>query len=300
MRLNSKVTWGLAWTGLAVVFAVPSADYLTRQLGGNANSAAVITSTTDPVKPAAVATPVADTKTVAETKAPAVTTTVTKNRVTITPNGTLETAAAAPASGDPVDKLLKSGKKLPDYISDGATPAASEAPALTVTAPTVSDATQVANVPPAAVAPIPFPARPALLDKRALPRPVLPKVTGPTVIVDEGALPMDTPPAQLDVPPDQIATSDGPVPPAVIPDDWRTARERRLQRYLETNGLIDGAAPDGRSSASVTIIERPSPSYDPDGFYLSDGPNNSRAARRARIDQMLEDDQGDDSGFTLF
>ena len=111
---------------------------------------------------------------------------------------------------------------------------------------------------------------------------------------------MDTPPAQHDAPPAQIATNDGPVPPAAIPDDWRTARERRLQRYLETNGLIEDGAPDGRSSASVTIIDRPSRSYDPDGFYLSDGPNNSRAARRARIEQMLDDDQDDDSGFTLF
>src|SRR3569623_342068 len=184
MRLNSKVTWGLAWTGLAVVLAVPSADYLTGQFGGRANSAAVITSTTDPVKPAAVAKPAVEIKTVAETKASAVTTTITKNRVTITPNGTLETAAATPATNDPVDKLLKSGKKLPDYISDG-TPVAPGAPALTVTTPTVSDTTQVANVPQADVAPIPFPARPAVLDKQAQPKPELPKPTEPTVIVDE-------------------------------------------------------------------------------------------------------------------
>ena len=29
MRFNSKLTWGLAWAGLAVVLVVPSADYLT-------------------------------------------------------------------------------------------------------------------------------------------------------------------------------------------------------------------------------------------------------------------------------
>jgi len=296
MRLNSKVTWGLAWTGLAVVLAVPSADFLTNQFGGRANSAAVITSTTDPVKPApttAIATPA---------KTASVTTTVTKNRVTITPNGTLETAAAAPAGADPVDKLLQGGKKLPDYISDGTTPAApAQAPTLSVKAPAVvPDTTQVANVPAAAVAPIPFPARPAVLDRAALPRQVLPKSTEPAVIVDEASLPTSAPPTQLDVPPDRIVIDRGPVPPAAIPDDWRTARERRLQRYLENNGLIDGGAPDGRSSASVTIVDRPPADYDPDGFYLSDGPNESRAARRARIERMLADDQGDDSGFTLF
>ena len=48
MRLNSKVTWGLAWTGLAVVLAVPSADFLTGTFGNN--KAGVITSTTEPGK----------------------------------------------------------------------------------------------------------------------------------------------------------------------------------------------------------------------------------------------------------
>ena len=48
-----------------------------------------------------------------------------------------------------------------------------------------------------------------------------------------------------------------------------------------------------------TVIQRPSPDYDPDGFYLSDGPNGSKATRRARIERMLEE-QSDDPGFTLF
>src|SRR6185312_3041800 len=41
MRLNSKLTWGLAWAGLAVVLVVPSADYLTGQFGGKARTAAL-------------------------------------------------------------------------------------------------------------------------------------------------------------------------------------------------------------------------------------------------------------------
>ncbi len=286
MRLNSKLTWGLAWAGLAVVLAVPSVDFLTGQFGGKANSAAVITSTTDPVKPAAAA----------ETKTASVTTTVSKNRVTITPNGTLETTAST-LGADPVDKLIKSGKALPDYISDGAAPAPAKAPVLAVK-PALPDTTEVANMAPAIVAPIPFPARPLVLDRQALPKPVLPRSTQPVVIVDDAVV-EDTPPMQLDVPADRIATSDGPVPPVAIPDDWRTARERRLQRYLETNSLIDDGAPDGRSRASVTIVDRPAPDYDADGFYLSDGPNKSRAARRARVEQMLDDDE-DESGFTLF
>ena len=70
--------------------------------------------------------------------------------------------------------------------------------------------------------------------------------------------------------------------------------------YLERNGLVDGASADGRSSASVTVLKKPSSDYDPDGFYLSDGPNDSKAARRARIEQMLEEQDEEDSGFTLF
>ena len=81
MRLNSKVTWGLAWAGLAVVLAVPSADYLTGAFGLKSNTAAVITSTTDPVAPVVKAPAAAP----SEQKTAEVTTTVTKTGVTITP-----------------------------------------------------------------------------------------------------------------------------------------------------------------------------------------------------------------------
>jgi hypothetical protein len=266
MRLNSKVTWGLAWTGLAVVLAVPSADYLTGAFGAKGNSAALITSTTDPVKTGSIGAK--------SQKTAAVTTKVTKTGVTIVPAG-----SSAPVL-DPVNKLLKNGKPLPDYISDGdstetatTSPAASEEP------------TQVANLDPGAsvTPPMPFPRRPP-----DVVRPALPKSTQPAVIVDENAL------APEDEMPDQLAVNepDGPLPPAGIQDDWRGAKDRRLTRYLEQNGLID----DG-STASVTIVERPSPAYDPDGFYLSEGPNNSKAARRARIERLLRDDDEDANWF---
>src|SRR4051794_7307629 len=147
MRLNSKVTWGLAWTGLAVVLAVPSADFLTGNLGGG--KAAVITSTTDPVKPGPAAP-----------KTASITMTTTKTGVTITPAG-----ATPPAATDPVNTYLKTGKPLPDYISgSGSTTAA---------APNNSDTTQVASIDP--VAPTPFPARPPDVVQSVLPAPVLPK-----------------------------------------------------------------------------------------------------------------------------
>ena len=271
MKLNSKLTWGLAWTGLAVVLAVPSADFLTGQFG-NKTGTALITSTTDPVTTGSTGVP-------AVQKTASVTTKVTKTGVTIVPAG-----SDAPLL-NPVDKLVKTGKPLPDYISDGDS-TATTAP---VKSPAVSEEpTQVATIEPAApvVAPIPFPTRPP-----DIVRPALPRATQPTVIVNEDALATDD-----DQFPDQLAINDGPVPPAGIRNDWQKAKDRRLSRYLEQNGLIDDAAPDG-SSASVTVLDRPAADYDPNGFYLSDGPNNSRAARRARIQRMLDDDNGDVTWF---
>jgi len=274
MRLNSKLTWGLAWTGLAVVLAVPSADFLTGQFGGKA-SAALVTSTTDPVKTGSTAAP-------AIQKTAAVTTKVTKTGVTIVPAG-----SSAPVL-DPLDKLVKSGKPVPDYISDGdaaTTPVTPVRPGASSEEPT-----QVATIEPPApvVAPVPFPRRPP-----DIVRPALPKTTQPAVIVDEAALA-----PQEDSLPDQLVVDPNrPVPPAGIQNDWQQVRDRRLARYLEENGLIDDASADGRSSASVTVLDTLPSDYDPNGFYLSDGPNNSRAARRARIQQMLDDDEGDVTWF---
>jgi len=275
-----------------VVLAVPSADYLTGQFGAKASTkTALLTSTTDPVKKA---TAPAVTKTAAVTKT--VTTKITKTGVSIVPAGS--TTAGAPVL-DPVDKLLDSGKPLPDYISGGTTTASTKTP---VAKPvSTEDTTQVATIDPApaAVAPIPFPARPPDIIRSGLPKagqPAAPIVDEDPVVTGDIGSDAGVP-DQLDVP----NANAGPVPPAGLPSDWRAARERKLNRYLEQQGLIDGVSADGRSSASVTVVQKPSSNYDPNGFYLSDGPNSGRAARRAaRVQQMLNDDQGDDSGFTLF
>ena len=59
MKFNSKVTWGLAWAGLAVVLAVPSVDFLTGKLG-TASSAAVadVTAAADATTPASAIRPI--------------------------------------------------------------------------------------------------------------------------------------------------------------------------------------------------------------------------------------------------
>jgi len=272
MRLNSKMTWGLAWAGLAVVVAVPSLDFIT---GKSGKSAALLTSTTEPVKTAAV------------------TTTVTPNGITITPTGT--PAPAAAPSGDAVDSYLKTNKSLPDYITggnDNAT-ASSSAP------------TQVATIDPTppVVAPTPFPARPP--DIIAPTSPAVPAGT-PTqtanidstssstpYVIDEPAAPAQTQEAAIDPSPA------GPVPPEPIVDDSAQWRTKSLEQYLDQNGLMDNSAPV-RSTAQMTVVNQSDSNYDPNGFYLSDGPNNTRAQRRQRMIEMLNDDQGDGGGFTLF
>jgi len=263
MKLNSKVTWGLAWTGLAVVLAVPSADFLTGRLGGGKDAAAVLTSDVEPVKTAAV-TPAA------ALPAKTVTTVKTRNGISIVPAG------SKPPAGDPVDKALSSGKPLPDYISDGDTPAPAE--------------TQVASIDPTPPTPFPSWARP-----KATPAPVLaaPTVTAPVatspepVIVDEQTLT------------GSIASPEAkrPVPPSSIVDDSANWDEETLREYLERRGILEGGS--DRSTARVT--ER-STTYDPDGFYLSDGPNGdrmTRETRRQRLQRLFEESDDPDS-FTLF
>jgi hypothetical protein len=259
MRLNSKWTWGLAWAGLAVVIAVPSLDLFT---GKSGKAAALLTSTTEPVKTAAV------------------TTTVTPNGITITPTGT----AAPASSGDPVDNYLKTNKALPNYITGANAPSA-DAP------------TQVATIDPTppVVAPVPFPARPPDVDTpAALP----PAGTAPqTANVDSSSTPyvIDEPaPATQQAALGQPA---GPIPPEPIIDDSVQWHTKSLERYLDQNGLMDNTP--SRSTASVTVVNRADSNFDANGFYLSDGPNNVRAERRQRIVQMLNDDS-DSGGFSLF
>lgn len=259
MKLNPKIAWGLAWAGLAVIVAVPSVDFLTGR--GAPDSAAVLAPAAE--KPAA---PTA----AAAAEAPARTASVTTTR---TATGVIITPAGSPPPADPVEAFVKSGKALPDYISDETTPA----PVAAKTAP----ATQVAAIDPAPVvtAPTPFP-RPLFATTPKASAPVA--TAEPVVIVDE------TVTGSVNVPA-------GPKPPAPIVDDSANWETESLRQYLERRGILEGGSTDTRSSARVT--ERNA--YDPDGFYLSDGPNNARLERQRRLYQLFED-SGETEDFTLF
>jgi hypothetical protein len=295
MKLNSKVTWGLAWTGLAVVLAVPSVDFLTGKLG-TPNNAAVVDSTapasavveTAKIPSVEVETPVADAE---PAKPTGVTTTLTDKGVVITPAG-----GTPPA--DAVAKFEQSGKALPDYISGGSdTASAPTTPAARTDTTQLASLGSVTSTPDIAVPPVPFPTRPADPVRAAAAKPpVVNSVatrSDPVVIVDESRV---TPPANIVAAPPTTPTR--PVPPAPIADDSANWRGNGLEQYLDRSGLLDNS----RSSASVTVVDRSS-DYDPNGFYLSDGPNDSRAARRARLEQLFDEtDDGYDvpQRFNLF
>lgn len=241
MRLNSKLTWGLAWAGLALVIAVPSLDAFS----GNTAAPALITSDTDQVKVASTSS---------SQEPPAATTTAPKpGSITINPDGTV-------------------------VRSSSATTKAPTTTATTTPAVTEAKAAEVEAAAPPLVAPIPAPAsaRPKSQPAAATtalpavaPAPPAPEPSQPLVIEEEPIPEVET--AALDGPDDLI-------PPEDIPDDDPAA----LRAYLEERGLLEPY--DGRSTASVQHIEPPaevgSGDYDPDGFYLSDGPNSERRTTR--------------------
>lgn len=227
MRLNSKLTWGLAWAGLAVVVAVPSADYLT---GTRADSAAVLTSDTDPVKTASIET----------VKSP----------------GAIELAPSVKSIKTPASSSEIAVIPVKAVMSEQVAPIVAPAPATTEVA---------ALGPEPKTAPFPAPVSA---------RPHLPPEDSETIVIPE----------------DVSADSDSAImlPPADIPEEPYASDPESLRDYLVSRGLIDGEPAD--STATVTYLDGES-DYDPDGFYLSDGPNaESRPARRTRLDLFTGSD----------
>jgi hypothetical protein len=256
MKINPKVTGALAWTGLVLVLAVPAAD----MLGGKPDAKANLTSDMDQVQTSSVT--------------PAATPAVKPVGKPVVP--AIETSSVG---ADPVTEFVKSGKKLPSYISGNDSPAVETATVPTApvkkpgtitinpdgtidrptTAPAVTAPTGVASV-PKVVAPVPLPAS-------ARPKPqtvtTLPAPTEAPLIIDEN----------------QVASA-GPLPPRdIVPaDDFITDAELEewdsgsLADYLARRGLMSDA-----SQAQPT-------EYDADGFFLDEGPNNRRRSRVIVLD----------------
>lgn len=176
--------------------------------------------------------------------APAVAATVEKPVAPVV----LKPAVAPTKTADVVDAYLQSGKPLPSYLTDGAAakPVAARpvivTPAAPVdTAPAEADPVQVASI-PAKIAPVPMP-----LSMRPAPVTMMPVAVVPS-------------PEPLVIWPANAA----PLPPANVTaqdlEDW------------ETGPLADFLARRQQQAEA-------DPSYDADGFFLDEGPNQRRPKR---------------------
>ena len=274
MKIDRRVTNGLAWAGVLLVVGVPTADLVSAQFMGDRPSvqAAQVAAApqvaavqrvapipaplsqrpTAPAVQVAVATPAKPVAAPVVTPAPAkpveqVAVATPAKPVVATPSqSTTQTASA-------VNSWLNSGKPLPSYITDESAPAQVAAtPARTpiVTAPTAPaapdaiDPIQVASIPQSKVAPVPMP-----LSMR--PHPV---TSVPVAIVQpEQPLIINTPGV-------------APRPPANITEadlaDWESGP---LSEFLAQR---QGQAAPQRD-----------PAYDDDGFFLDEGPNGRQRDR---------------------
>lgn len=249
MKINPKVTGALAWTGLVLVLAVPAAD----MLGGKPEAKATLTSDMDQIQTASAK----------PTKVQPVTT---------------KPAIAPATSDDVVQEFVKSGKPLPSYISGNDAPVTETAsvpttpvkkpgtitinPDGTIDRPTTEP--EVATVPkPNLIAPVPLPASARPAPKPSTP---LPQTTEAPLILDENAVASTGP-----LPPEDI----GPEDPFIAGDELEEWDSGSLADYLERRGLL--------SDSSQATAPGPS-EYDPDGFFLDEGPNGPRRSRVIIVD----------------
>jgi hypothetical protein len=156
---------------------------------------------------------------------------------------------------DPVDKLLAKGKKLPSYISDGDS-AATAKPMAPVTLKPVSPTTpikaptEVATVAPTETPPVPLPrtARPPATAVASLPAAEKPLILDEKKVQQQESAAVEPFPLSDD----EVVTGDEL-------EEWDSGS---LADYLERKGLLSQTSADD--------------SYDPDGFFLDQGPNKKK------------------------
>lgn len=190
MKIDRRITNGLAWAGVALVIGVPTADLLSAQFLGDAKAFTV-------GEQVAVIAPVAPMPAPLSQRPSTPVVAPLTEVAAAKPVAPVLTQPAPQQTAGVVDKFLQSGKALPSYITEaGIAPAA---PAQAVAAlPVAVDPVQVASIPVQKVAPVPMP-----LSMR--PRPVI----------------ATSLPAEIVLPPDVLA----PVAPTVTAadlEDWET------------------------------------------------------------------------------
>lgn len=263
MKLDGKLKGGLAWAGLVVILAVPAADIVM----GPRDGARSVSALPAEGKPAA---------------APAIPAAADP----------VETASTAL---DPVKSYLDKNKKLPDYISggtpDSAAVAAKPAGKPDLTLPqggtATTPATETAAVTETPPVPLPRSARPKPapeLEVASLPAvPAAPasnsaSEAAPLVLTQkEEARAKAGPSFPLSDGGDGSTVvrndADAPVVGGDQLEEWDSGS---LAQYLERKGLIDQSSPSVSSDNQAQAED----DYDPDGFFLDQGPNRPERRRR--------------------
>lgn len=240
MNIDRRITNGLAWAGVLLVIGVPTADLLSAQFSGE-------TAVSAPQQIATIAP-------VAPMPAPL------SQRPAAPVAKPVEVAVAAPAkpavakpttqTAGVVDKFLEGGKALPSYITEaGAAPAKPAQVAVTAPVrtpivtdspaqPVAADPVEVASIGPQKIAPMPMP-----LSMR--PRPVIATTPATAIVL----------PPEVMTPPRPAATVT-----AADLEDWETGP---LSEFL--------AKKQGQGSSATVTTD-----YDPDGFFLDEGPRPNR------------------------
>ena len=242
MKLDAKVKGGLAWAGLVVILAVPAADILFGKSDGNA-AATAVTSDAQAGK--------------TQLKLPAPKTSAATDPI--------QTASTTDDAA--VEKFLKSGKKLPSYISDGDAaapqkPVATVKPAVPVTTKPATPAWVKAPT-RVATAPIEDPPVP-------LPRSARPKAT------QVASLPAEDKPLILDEQKVQQQEQAAAVDPFPLSDEGQVVTGDQLQEW-DSGSLAEYLQRKGLMSESTS---QASDDYDADGFYLDEGPNRPRRPKK--------------------
>lgn len=261
MQMSRKLSNGLAWAGVVVVVGVLCADFVTSKFmsstAAQATELSVQTagpSAVTPMPASARPKPVAAVKPAMQPVKP----------VAAVPVAT----ATQVKSNDVVDRYMSDGKALPSYLTDGpaaakpvavkpAAPAAQavSTPAIAAGSPVAADPIQVGAIAPPALA-VPAKIAPVPLPLSLRPKPM----QQPPLVIDAPTIQANiVPPQDLVAKPLPVAQGQDQIVSAQDLQDWESGP---LSEFLAKRR---GGTP--RSSAN----------YDPDGFYLGDGPNSSGA-----------------------
>lgn len=248
MKMDRRLTNGLAWAGALLVIGIPAADYLTGAFAGTP-SVAVIDAAPVATETAVVASPATPAPMVADAPKAA-------------PTPAAKPQAVANAS-DPVSTFQQSGKTLPSYITGGGSAAPVTQPATT---PAAQQPTQAVAT-PAPIATTPAPAEQvAALPAKAAPTPM--------------PLSMRPQPVSVPLASNQPLIIDQPTAAPIMPvqqqsDDLITAED--LEEW-EAGPLNEFLARRGQQSSATYRVQQntPVPAYDSDGFWLDEGPRDQR------------------------